>query len=147
MFNETENSVPPTQPDQIDFSLSKILGPIGGFGFALWYPNIQLLNTVFNSYDEHGIHIYTSPTDAMLEKNPVAVPVFNSDFTQIEKRTIWNTSVSYTDADERWRVTAFGKNLLDDPYRVSANSVAGLWNFSQYGPRLQAGVELSFTFD
>lgn len=73
--------------------------------------------------------------------------VFNSDFTQIQERTILNANISYQDPSAHWKATVFGKNLLDEAYRVSANSVAGLWNFSQYGPRLQWGVELMFTFD
>ena len=68
--------------------------------------------------------------------------VFNSDFTQIEERTLVNASVAYEEPEGRWRLSAFANNLLDEAYRVSANSVAGLWNFSNYGPRRQYGVEL-----
>ena len=68
--------------------------------------------------------------------------VFNSDFTQLEERTLVNANVSYEEPDGRWRLSLFGTNLTDEVYRVSANSVAGLWNFSQYGPRTQVGAEL-----
>lgn len=68
--------------------------------------------------------------------------VFNSDFTQLEERTLVNASVSYEEPQERWRLSLFGNNLTDEIYRVSANSVAGLWNFSNYGPRQQLGLEL-----
>ncbi len=68
--------------------------------------------------------------------------VFNSDFTQIEERTLVNASVAYSDPDGRFRISAFGTNLTDEVHRVTGNSVAGLWNFSQYGPRRQYGVEL-----
>ena len=44
-------------------------------------------------------------------------------------------------------VTYFGKNLLDEEYRVSANSVGGLWNFTQYGAPLQWGIEFGMRFD
>ena len=48
---------------------------MGGFGFVYWYPNKHILKTAFNSYDEHAIHLFMSPADAMLEKNPTALPV------------------------------------------------------------------------
>lgn len=68
--------------------------------------------------------------------------VFNSDFTQLEERTLINASIAYTDPEDRFRISVFGSNLTDEVFRVSANSVAGLWNFSMYGPRRQYGVEL-----
>ena len=42
--------------------------------------------------------------------------------------------------------TLFGKNLANETYRVSANSVGGLWNFTQYGAPRQWGVEFGMTF-
>lgn len=68
--------------------------------------------------------------------------VFNSDFTQLEERTLVNANVSYEEPEGRWRLSLFGTNLTDEVFRVSANSVAGLWNFSNYGPRRQIGAEL-----
>ena len=73
--------------------------------------------------------------------------VFNSDFTQLEERTLVNASIAYEEPEGRWRISAFGNNLTDETFRVSANSVAGLWNFSNYGPRRQYGVELRVTLD
>ena len=67
-------------------------------------------------------------------------------YTQLEERVLLDANVTYTSPDERWSVTAFGKNLLNEEYRVSANSVGGLWNFSQYGAPLQWGVELGVNF-
>lgn len=68
-------------------------------------------------------------------------------FTQMESRTLVDMNVTFTDADEKYHVTVFGKNLLDETYRVSANSVGGLWNFTQYGAPLQWGVELGMKFN
>ena len=62
-------------------------------------------------------------------------------YTQLEARTLLDANITYTAADARWYITLFGKNLLNEEYRVSANSVGGLWNFSQYGAPLQWGVE------
>ena len=67
-------------------------------------------------------------------------------FTQLEARTLLDANITYTTPDARWYVTLFGKNLLNEEYRVSANSVAGLWNFSQYGPPLQWGLEFGADF-
>ena len=73
--------------------------------------------------------------------------VFNSDYTQLEERTLVNASVSYEEPEGRWRVSAFVNNLTDEIFRVSANSVAGLWNFSNYGPRRQMGLEFRMSLD
>ena len=72
--------------------------------------------------------------------------VFNSDFTQLSERTLVNASIAYEEPEGRWRISAFGNNLTDEVYRTSANSVAGLWNFSNYGPRRQMGVEVMVKF-
>lgn len=62
-------------------------------------------------------------------------------YTQLESRTLLDANITYTAPGARWYVTLFGRNLLNEEYRVSANSVGGLWNFSQYGPPLQWGIE------
>ncbi len=72
--------------------------------------------------------------------------VFNSTLSQLEERTLVNASVTYRDANERLHVTLYGRNLLDETYRNSANSVAGLWNFTQYGAPLEYGVQVRFEF-
>ncbi len=68
-------------------------------------------------------------------------------YTQIESRTLVDFNVTYADPDDKYHVTLFGKNLLDEEYRISANSVANLWNFSQYGAPMQWGVEFGLTFN
>ncbi len=72
--------------------------------------------------------------------------VFNSDFTQVQERTLINMSLTWIDPQDRFQVSVFVKNLLNETYRVSANSVAGLWNFSQYGQDRRWGGELNFRF-
>lgn len=72
--------------------------------------------------------------------------LFNSDFTQAEERTLIDLNLSYLADRERWQLTFFVKNLLNETYRVAANSVAGLWNFSNYGDTRRYGVELSIEF-
>ncbi|MFN3233285.1 MAG: TonB-dependent receptor [Alphaproteobacteria bacterium] len=72
--------------------------------------------------------------------------VFNSDFTQLSSRFLWDANITYRDADERYRVTLFVKNILDEEYRIAANSVAGLWNFTQWGRPMEFGAEVGFYF-
>ncbi len=72
--------------------------------------------------------------------------VFNSTFSQLEERTLVNASVTFRDADDRYHMTLYGRNLLDETYRNSANSVAGLWNFTQFGAPLEYGVQVGFAF-
>ena len=72
--------------------------------------------------------------------------VFNSDFTQVQERTLINTSLTWVDPEDRFQISIFAKNLLNETYRVSANSVAGLWNFSQYGQDRRWGGEINFNF-
>ena len=65
--------------------------------------------------------------------------------SQMEKRTLVDANVTYTSPNDRYYVTLYGKNLLNEKYRVSSNSVGSLWNFTYYAPPLQWGVELGFT--
>jgi iron complex outermembrane recepter protein len=63
-------------------------------------------------------------------------------FTQFEERILVNANVTWHDAEDRYYATLYGKNLLNEEYRVSANSVGALWNFTMYGAPLQWGLEL-----
>lgn len=72
--------------------------------------------------------------------------VFNSDLTQLQARTLVGASLTYNDPNERYHLTVYGKNLLNETHRVTANSVAGLWNFTQYGPPIQVGVQFGVNF-
>ena len=86
----------------------------------------------------------TSPLDG----NAAAIGVArHPTHTQIESRTLVDFNVTYADSEDRYHVTLFGKNLLDEEYRISANSVANLWNFSQYGAPMQWGVEFGLKFN
>ncbi len=66
----------------------------------------------------------------------------NAPFTQGEARTLVGASIQWADPTERYRVSVFTRNLLDETYRVSANSVAGLFNFTNYAPPRSFGIEL-----
>lgn len=70
----------------------------------------------------------------------------NAPFTQGQARTLIGASIHLSDLDDKYRISLFGRNLLDKTYRVSANSVAGLFNFTNYAPPRSFGVELGAKF-
>lgn len=82
------------------------------------------------------------------DPNAVAAGVArHPTYTQLDSRTLVDFNVTYTDPDARYYATLFGKNMLDEEYRVSANSVGGLWNFTQYGAPALWGVEFGMKFN
>ena len=62
--------------------------------------------------------------------------------TILEERTILGASVTWRDAEERYFVSVFGKNLTDDRYQTAAQAVGVLWTFSNYGPPRTVGVQV-----
>jgi len=86
----------------------------------------------------------TSPFDPNAAGRGVAR---HPTYTQMEERTLVNANVTYTSADDRYYITAYGLNLTDEEYRVTANSVGALWNFTMYGPPMQWGVELGVNLE
>ena len=66
--------------------------------------------------------------------------------TQGESRTIQNVFVTYTTPNEKLSATAYVKNLSDETYRVSANAVGQLWNFTVHGPPREVGLRLGYNF-
>lgn len=72
--------------------------------------------------------------------------VFNSLFTQLESRTLVGAFVTWRDPEERYEISIWGKNLLNEIHRIGANSVAGLWNFTQNGRPREFGFTLGFHF-
>ncbi len=72
--------------------------------------------------------------------------VFNGVNTQMESRTLVYVGLSYLDAADRYTVSFYIDNLLDEEYRVTALPVAGLWNFTHYGPPRSYGVRFNARF-
>ncbi len=82
------------------------------------------------------------------DPNAVATGVArHPTYTQLESRTLVDVNLTYTSPDEKYYATVFGKNITDEEYRVSANSVGGLWNFTQYGAPALWGVEFGMRFE
>jgi len=72
--------------------------------------------------------------------------VFNGPNTQMESRTLFDASVTYHDPNDRWWIRLWGANLSDETYRIAALPVAGLWNFTNYGPPRQYGITIHTKF-
>lgn len=66
--------------------------------------------------------------------------------TVLDERSIIGASITWTDAEEKYHATLFGKNLSDDRYKTASQAVGILWTFSNYGPPRVYGVELGVTF-
>ena len=74
--------------------------------------------------------------------NPVIIQKRN---TQAEERTLINGFVTW-EVNENIALTLWGKNLTDELFRVSANPVATLWNFTRYGAPRSIGVRARFNY-
>lgn len=66
--------------------------------------------------------------------------------TFLNSRTLVNVMASIGAEDDSWYFRVFGRNILDERYRVSSQAVANLWVFSQYGEPFAWGMELGFRF-
>ena len=75
--------------------------------------------------------------------NPIIIP---KALTQGEERTLLNAHITWESEAETFSVTAYGKNLSDETYRVAANPVATLWNFTRHAPPRELGVQLGYKF-
>ena len=65
----------------------------------------------------------------------------NPIYSQMEDRTLINANVTWRDVGDQYWLTLYGKNLGDEEYRVGSNSVAGLWNFTLFGPPMEYGID------
>ena len=107
----------------------------------------------FNANVNYQDEAETSPFDSLasgggsfLAPRPEVV-VRQPTNTQIEERTMVNANVTWRDAEQRYYVTAYGRNLTDKTKRVGANSVAFLWNFTVYGPPREYGIRVGVNFN
>ena len=97
------------------------LQDLGGSGRLRW-------NLNFN-YEDDNIYYYNDDIGEQFD-------------TVLEARTILNVSVTWMDAEDRWYISAFGKNLTDDRYKTASQAVGVLWTFSNYGPPTTYGLEV-----
>jgi len=71
---------------------------------------------------------------------------FNGDLLSHFRKTadIYNASIVWRDRSEKWRISAFGKNLTDEMYNQATTNVGGLLNFRVPNIRRHYGVELAY---
>jgi len=93
--------------------------------------------------DGHGSITWNTSLNYQAEAE---TSVFEPTFSEMESRKLWDANVTWRDQDEKYRVTFWAKNLLDETHRIGANSVAGLWNFTAYGRPRSLGVEFGVRF-
>ena len=75
--------------------------------------------------------------------NPIIV---QKALTQMEERTLVNGFITYNGADNGLEISVYGKNLTNEIYRVAANPVATLWNFTRHGPPREYGIQVGYSF-
>ena len=66
--------------------------------------------------------------------------------TVLEARDIINASITWTDANDLYHVSLFGKNISDDRYKTASQAVGALWTFASYGAPVAFGVEFGARF-
>jgi iron complex outermembrane receptor protein len=64
------------------------------------------------------------------------------DNTFLNARTLVNASITLAEADDKYYLRVFGRNLTDQRYRTASQVVGGLWSFTQFGPPRFIGVEI-----
>ena len=99
-------------------------------------------NVGFHHMDEFETSPLPANAAGGTADNPVIKQKANS---QAQERTLVNAFITW-DATDNIALTFWGRNLTDEVYRVSANPVAALWNFTRYGAPMSMGVRASFHF-
>lgn len=88
-----------------------------------------------------------NPAPASGQGGTIANPILRQKAnTQLEERTLLNAYITWESSASELKVSLYGKNLTDETYRVSANPVANLWNFTTYGPPRELGIQVGYSF-
>lgn len=62
--------------------------------------------------------------------------------TYLNARTLVNASITLAEAENKYYLRVFGRNLTDQRYRTASQVVGGLWSNSQFGPPRFIGIEI-----
>ena len=73
--------------------------------------------------------------------------VYNTADTQLQSRLLLDASATYHDGTGKWSVTPYVSNITDKVYRTAALPVAGLFNFTNYGPPRAFGITANMRFE
>lgn len=66
--------------------------------------------------------------------------------TVLDARELLNFNLTYRDAEDRYFIRAFAKNILNDRYRDSGQPVANLFTFATFGAPITGGIEIGFSY-
>ena len=66
--------------------------------------------------------------------------------TVLNRKTLLNANITYSDEDQRYFIRFIGKNLTDKRYKTGSLPVANLWVMTSFGQPRFLGVELGFAF-
>jgi iron complex outermembrane receptor protein len=72
--------------------------------------------------------------------------IIQKGYTQSEERTLVDAFVSWENSNQQLNLTLYGKNLTDEIWRSSGQSVAGLWNFTHHGAPREFGMVVGYNF-
>ena len=67
--------------------------------------------------------------------------------TTLNEKTVWDASVTFRTANEKYFVRGVAKNFTDERYRTGSLSVANFWIMSAYGAPRYYGLEFGAKFD
>ncbi len=137
-------------PQPFDFSSLKVpYSPEFNGGVSVTYfqelsgGSMLTYNLNFHYQDEAE----TNPAPASAQGGTLENPILRQKAnTQLEERTLVNAYVTWESSDSAFEVSLYGKNLTDETYRVSANPVANLWNFTTHGAPRELGIQLGYSF-
>jgi iron complex outermembrane receptor protein len=65
----------------------------------------------------------------------------------MQSRLLLDLSATFHDRSGKWSFTPWVANVTDKVYRIAALPVAGLWNFTNYGPPRSFGITANFRFE
>jgi iron complex outermembrane receptor protein len=64
----------------------------------------------------------------------------------LDAKNLLHASITYRSPDDRWFLTAFGRNLTDERYRIASQVVANLWTHTQWGAPRTYGLQVGYNF-
>lgn len=119
----------------------------GGLGVT-YFQDLSGGSTItYNLNVHYQDEAQTSPAPASQQGGTLENPVLKQKAnTQIEERTLVNAFVTWESPQSSFEVSIYGKNLTDEVYRVAANPVANLWNFTRHGAPRHWGIQVGYAF-
>ena len=119
-----------------------------GIGFTYDLPLASGATMIFNLSAHYQDEFATASFPANYQGadssgNPI---IRQKQNTSSEERTLVDGYIKYIDPDERFEITAYGKNITDETWRNSAQPVSNLWTWAGYGPPREIGVRVGFNF-